>query len=128
MRYLFCFALAGLAACDPPPEQARPLENTSANLPPNSKSGYGNRYSAELSTRTIAEQGSLLAKIVQSSGERCARGSKPDFKGNDGGIGFWVVRCGREDFLVAIDADSSTKVLSCKIKKALGDDNCRSPW
>ena len=81
---------------------------------------FGNTHSAQLALRSAADRAQLLGAIVKSAGERCRTPDRTMYQGKDGTTAFWNLACGNADWTISIDASSSTKVLSCRLRRRLG--------
>lgn len=73
---------------------------------------------------SAADQRTMMAKIIASSGESCARASRVMFQGRaSNGAALYSVACEKSmDYQVMVSANStgSTKVLDCAILKKIG--------
>lgn len=67
-------------------------------------------------------------KYMIASGEQCDLMTEAVLKGGYQGVDMWRVSCSDSgDWMVSVEPDSSTKILSCETMKQLGDD-CRVAW
>jgi hypothetical protein len=125
-----------LSACDPPPPvpENTPMEVISeptysdAKLDPSSKAEPSNRYSRELFDMDGQMRRAMFRKLMRASGEQCDFVTEGVLRGGHKGTDMWRVACTDSgEWMVSIEPDSSTKILSCSNMKTLGDD-CHQVW
>ena len=131
------FAVIGalaLCGCDVPtgPNQAA-IENSDlpvsyVRLDPGSKAKPSNRYSRQLFEMNDQVRLATFRKFMTESGEQCDLVTGAVLRGGYNRMDMWRVACTDSgEWMVSIEPDSSTKILSCETMKQLGDD-CHSNW
>jgi len=83
----------------------------------------------EMLSRMSEEQRcSALAAFLVKSGERCSNVTGTFYQGSDKmGNAFWNAACeGGDSYVIQVNNDSSgsTRILSCKVMKAVGGGTC----
>ena len=82
----------------------------------------------QLSSMSEQQRQSALAALLVKSGERCANVTKTFYQGNDKkGNAFWNAACANGDsFVIQLnnDATGSTRILGCRVLKALNGGIC----
>lgn len=75
-----------------------------------------------------ADRRIFMTKFLTSSGEKCAEVTKTFYQGSDGqGNAFWSVACARGNavqIMISNNDAGSTRMLDCKILKALNAGTC----
>lgn len=89
---------------------------------------HANPAHDQLSAMSEQQRRSFLASYLTKSGENCSSASKTFYQGSDKkGNAFWNVACtGGADYLIQInnDAGGSSRVLNCKVLKAVNAGTC----
>ena len=99
-----------------------------ARIDPGSKSRPSNKYSRQLFDMTDQVRLATFRNYMTQSGERCALVTSAVLRGGYHHMDMWRVACSDSgEWMVSIDPDSSTKILSCAVIKELGDD-CHAVW
>lgn len=82
----------------------------------------------QLSAMSEQQRQSVLAELLVKSGERCSSVTKTFYQGSDKkGNAFWNASCAKGDsFVIELnnDATGSTRILSCKVLKAVNAGTC----
>ena len=82
----------------------------------------------QLSAMSEQQRQSVLAAFLVKSGERCSSVTKTFYQGSDKkGNAFWNAACAKGDsFVIQVnnDATGSTRILSCKVLKAVNGGTC----
>ena len=82
----------------------------------------------QLSAMSEQQRQSVLAAFLVKSGERCSSVTKTFYQGRDKkGNAFWNAACAKGDsFVIQVnnDATGSTRILSCKVLKAVNGGTC----
>jgi hypothetical protein len=121
----------GVASCDQ-------LSNSSsadnspivsyARTDPGSKARPSNRHSRQLFEMADQVRLATFRNYMAQSGEQCALVTSAVLRGGSHHTDMWRVACSDTgEWMVSIDPDSSTKILSCATVKQLGDD-CHAVW
>jgi hypothetical protein len=83
---------------------------------------------ARLMAMPESDQTRMLSALVRSAGDACDRGTRSMYQGSTpSGIAIWSVACRDGNaYSITINPDrvGSTKVLSCKVLKALKAGEC----
>jgi hypothetical protein len=122
-----------LAACDGPTASnetpSAPVAAVSyARLDPGSKAKPSNRYSRQLFEMDDQVRLATFRKFMAASGEQCALVTGAVLRGGYKRMDMWRVACSDSgEWVVSVEPDSSTKILSCDTMKRLGDD-CHAVW
>jgi hypothetical protein len=120
-----------LAGCNGPSESNAAASEPSvsyARLDPGSKAKPSNRYSRQLFEMNDQVRLAIFRKFMRESGEQCDLVTGAVLKGGYRHMDMWRVACSDSgEWLVSIEPDSSTKILSCDVMKKLGDD-CHAVW
>jgi hypothetical protein len=99
-----------------------------ARLEPGSKAKPSNEYSRQLFDMNDQIRLATFRKFMTESDERCDLVTGAVLKGGYRHVDMWRVACSDSgEWMISIDPDSSTKILSCDTMKRLGDD-CHSVW
>jgi hypothetical protein len=124
---------AWLTACDGPDgsndtaASAEPAVSY-ARLDPGSTAKPSNKYSRQLFEMNDQLRLATFRKFMAESGEQCDLATGAVLKGGYRGTDMWRVSCSNSgEWMVSIEPDSSTKILSCDTMKQLGDD-CHAAW
>lgn len=82
----------------------------------------------QLSSMSEQQRQSALAAFLVKSGEQCSSVTKTFYQGSDKkGNAFWNAACtGGASFVIQVnnDATGSTRILSCKVLKAVNGGTC----
>ena len=99
-----------------------------ARLDPGSTAAPSNGYSRQLFEMNDQVRLATFRKYMVASGEQCALVTGAVLRGGYQGMDLWRVACSDSgEWMVSIEPDSSTKILSCATIKQLGDD-CHAVW
>jgi hypothetical protein len=130
----FSFAAVGilaLAGCNAPTNEttAAPAPAISyVRLDPGSNAKPSNRYSEQLFEMGDQVRLAAFRNFMTQSDEQCDLVTSAVLRGNYRGTDLWRVGCSDSgEWMIAIEPDSSTKILSCDTIKRLGDD-CHTVW
>jgi hypothetical protein len=128
---LAALAATCAAGCDGPPDSNVPAAEPTVSygrLDPGSKATPSNKYSRQLFEMNDQVRLATFRKFMVASGETCDLVTDAVLKGSYHHSDMWRVACTDSgEWLVSIEPDSSTKILSCKTMKQLGDD-CHAAW
>jgi hypothetical protein len=121
-----------LGGCDPQAasnEDSGLAPNVSyARLDPGSNAKPSNKYSRQLFEMDDQVRLATFRNFMSQSDEQCALVTGAVLRGGSHRTDMWRVSCSDSgEWMVSIDPDSSTKILSCETMKRLGD-NCHAAW
>lgn len=89
---------------------------------------HANPAHDQLSSMSEQQRRSVLASFLVKSGEQCSSVTKTFYQGNDKkGNAFWNAACtGGDAFVIQVnnDAKGSTRILDCKVMKAVKAGTC----
>lgn len=89
---------------------------------------FANRAHDQISAMSEDQRRNVLALFLSKSGEKCNAVSRTFYQGSDRrGNAFWNAACvGGESFVIQVNNDSggSTRILSCKVLKAVNGGTC----
>ncbi len=89
---------------------------------------HANPAHDQLSSMSEQQRRSVLAPFLVKSGEQCSSVTKTFYQGSDKkGNAFWNAACAKGDaFVIQVnnDAKGSTRILSCKVLKAVNGGTC----
>ncbi|MFZ2627533.1 MAG: hypothetical protein WAX67_01475 [Rugosibacter sp.] len=89
---------------------------------------HANPAHDQLSSMSEQQRQSVLAMFLVKSGEQCSSVTKTFYQGSDKkGNAFWNAACtGGTSFVIQVnnDATGSTRILSCKVLKAVNGGTC----
>jgi hypothetical protein len=89
---------------------------------------HANPAHEQLSSMSEQQRRSVLATFLVKSGEQCSSVTKTFYQGSDKkGNAFWNAACaGGDSFVIQVnnDATGSTRILSCKVLKAVNGGTC----
>lgn len=89
---------------------------------------HANPAHDQLSSMSEQQRRSVLATFLVKSGEQCSSVTKTFYQGSDKkGNAFWNAACARGDsFVIQVnnDATGTTRILSCKVLKAVNGGTC----
>lgn len=83
-----------------------------------------------LMARSVSERNAILARLMQSSGERCQSVTRSMYQGQDSDHNaYWSLACENRrreyQLMIYADANGSTRYLDCAVGKALfGSSGC----
>ena len=122
------FALAS-AACDQPTNANESGPTVSyERVDSGSNAKPSNAYSKQLFDMGDQVRLATFRNYMTQSGERCGLVTSAVLRGGYHHMDMWRVTCSDSgEWMVSIQPNSSTKVLSCATMKQLGDD-CHSVW
>jgi hypothetical protein len=123
-------ALAGCDGSEASKETASAPETAVSyvRLDPGSKAKPSNKYSRQLFAMNDQVRLATFRKFMTMSGEQCAFVTAAVLRGGYKGMDMWRVACSDSgEWMVSVEPDSSTKILSCDTVKQLGDD-CHAVW
>ena len=93
-----------------------------------SKAKPSNKYSRQLFDMNNQVRLATFRKFMIESGEQCALVTGAVLKGGYHHMDMWRVACSDTgEWMVSIEPNSSTKILSCEVMERLGDD-CHAVW
>jgi hypothetical protein len=99
-----------------------------ARLDPGSSAKPSNEYSRQLFEMNDQVRLATFRKFMTASGEQCDLVTGAVLRGGHRHMDMWRVACSDSgEWMVSVEPDSSTKILSCDTVKRLGDD-CHSVW
>jgi len=99
-----------------------------ARLDAGSKARPSNHSSKQLFNMGDQVRLATFRNYLTQSGQQCALVTSAVLKGGYHHIDMWRVGCSDTgEWMVSIEPDSSTKILSCTTMKRLGDD-CHASW
>jgi hypothetical protein len=82
----------------------------------------------QITGMSVSQRAATLASLLRASDERCTSAKRTFHQGSDNkGNAFWNVECSDGSaYVVQInnDARGSTRILNCKVLKAMGGTTC----
>lgn len=96
-------------------------------------SAFGNEAHEMLSRHTEPNQRYALAKIIRSAGDACPSATRVFYQGMERRtrVAMWNAECSNgRSYVISIypDGHGSTKVLECKVLKAVAGVDCFRPF
>jgi hypothetical protein len=121
-----------LAACGGPKDSNRAATSNPSvsyeRLDPGSRAKPSNKYSQQVFGMNDQLRLATFRKFMTESGEQCELVTGAVLRGGYHHADMWRVACSDSgEWMISIDPDSSTKILSCDTMKRLGDD-CHAVW